>query len=345
MNAIPPTHASNRLCGISRVGLAAAVLAITLLPSGCKKTVDDATLTKNVQSALAADTVIGNQPIQVATQTGVVTLSGNVSDDTARSLAASDAAKVEGVKEVANSLTVAGMAVTPTITTPAAPTVQRTVTPTEQTAIENHQALPPPPPASAAPPPPPVHTVTVAAGRDVSIRITQSFDSETAQPGTPFSGVVTRPIVGGGYIAIPTGASIRGTVTDAKDATHFKGSSLLVLRLEGIRHEGQWVQVSADPYVLQGKGRGKNTAAKIGGGAAIGAVLGGIFGGGKGAAIGAGVGGGGGAAVQGMTRGQQVHIASESVIPFRLTNSFTVQTSRVAGSDENNAPGLQTREP
>ena len=332
-----------RVHTLSRVGLASALLALTLLPTGCKKTVDDATLTKNVQSALAADTVIGQQPVQVATQSGVVTLSGNVSDETASSLAAEDAAKVAGVKEVANDLTVAGLAVTPTITTPAAPTAPRTATPAETTAIQSNQPLPPPPTGSSAPPPPPMQTVTVPAGSDLAIRITENFDSETTQPGTPFTGVVTRPVIVNGYIAIPTGASIRGTVTDAKDAAHFKGSSLLVLRLDSIHRHGDWVPLSADPYVLQGKGRGTNTAEKIGGGAAIGAVLGGIFGGGKGAAIGAGAGAGGGTILQGATRGQQVHIASETVIRFRLTNSITVQTSRQAGPDATNAPGLQTR--
>lgn len=353
MNTISPIRTLNRLPfhPVSRFGLGAAMLAATLLPAGCKKTVDDATLTKNVQSALAADTVLnsqpGNQPgqspIQVSTQAGVVTLSGNVPDDTASNLAAADAAKVDGVKEVVNSLSVAGMAVAPTITSPAAPTAPRSATPAESAAIANNQPLPPPPTGSAAPPPPAEQTVTVAAGRDVSIRITQNLDSETTQPGTPFTGVTTRPLIANGYIAIPAGASIRGTVTDAKDATHFKGSSLLVLRLQAIHHHGSWINVSADPYVLEGKGRGKNTAEKVGGGAVIGAVLGGIFGGGKGAAIGAAAGGGGGAAVQGFTRGQQVHIASESVLPFRLTAPITVQSSLVAGSEPAPAPGLQTR--
>jgi hypothetical protein len=330
---------SIRLNTLSRIGVASAVLTLTLLPVGCKKTVDDATLTKNVQSALSADTVIGQQPVQVASQAGVVTLSGNVSDETASSLAAEDTAKVDGVKEVVNDLTVAGLTVAPTITTPAAPTAPRTATRAETTAIRARQPLPPPA-GPSAPTPPPVVTVTVPAGSDLAIRITENLDSETTQPGTPFTGVITRPVIIDGYIAVPAGASIRGTVTDAKDATHFKGSSLLVLRLDSLNRHGDWVPLSTEPYVLQGKGRGTNTAEKIGGGAAIGAVLGGIFGGGKGAAIGAGAGAGGGTILQGATRGQQVHIASETVILFRLTNSITVQTSRQAGPD---ASGLQTR--
>jgi hypothetical protein len=80
---------------------------------------------------------------------------------------------------------------------------------------------------------------------------------------------------------------------------------------------------------VEGNGRGKNTAEKIGGGAAVGAILGGIFGGGRGAAIGAGAGAGGGAIVQGATRGQQVRIPSETIIRFRTEAPFSVRTAEL----------------
>jgi hypothetical protein len=319
-------------------------LVALLATSGCKKTVDDATLTTNVKAALAGDAVIAQQPVQVAVQNGVVTLTGNVSDETASSLAAQDTAKVTGVKEVVSELTVAGLAVTPTITTPTAPAAPRLATRTERVAISQHQPLPPPPTpvAAAAPPAPAFHDVTIDAGHDLPIRITESFDSATAQPGMPFTGVVTRPIVVNGYVAIPAGAAVYGEVSDAKDATHFKGSSMLALRLTSVRRHGDRISVSTDPYVVEGKGRGTNTAEKIGGGAAIGAVLGGIFGGGKGAAIGAGAGAGGGTILQGATRGQQVQIPSETVIRFRLTSPITVRTAEEAAEPEED-PGLRTR--
>jgi hypothetical protein len=316
-----------------------ALLAI----AGCKKTVDDATLTTNVKAALAADSVISQQPVQVVVQNGVVTLTGNVSDETASSLAAQDTAKVSGVKEVVSQLTVAGLAVTPTITSPSAPTAPRLATRTERVAISQHQALPPPPDNVAPPPAPAFHDATIPAGADLPVRITESFDSATAQPGTPFSGVVTRPIIEDGYVAIPAGAAVSGVVSDVKDATHFKGSSMLALQLTSVRRHGDRINVSADPYVAEGKGRGTNTAEKIGGGAAIGAVLGGIFGGGKGAAIGAGAGAGGGTILQGATRGQQVQIPSETVIRFRLTSPITVRTSEQASDAGDEDPGLRTR--
>ncbi len=109
-----------------------------------------------------------------------------------------------------------------------------------------------------------------------------------------------------------------------QDAAHFKGSSLLTITLTSVSVKGDRLPVSTDPYSLEGKGRGKNTAEKVGGGAVVGAILGGIFGGGKGAAIGAAAGGGVGAGANAVTKGQEVTIPSESIVRFKLTNSFSV---------------------
>ncbi|SEG66109.1 BON domain-containing protein [Bryocella elongata] len=355
-----PMH---RTASVRRTLTAVALpAALAMLVTGCtKKPIDDATLTTNVQSALSADAVIGKQPVQVAVQGGIVTLTGNVSDDTAKQVAAQDAARVAGVKEVVDSMTVAGVAVAPTITeaapaassssaSPAPPPMPRPTTPAERAAIANHQPLPQPlPPAlvASAPQQPLVKTVHVAAGRVIPIRITESLSSETTQPGTTFHGVVTHEVDADGMLAIPAGSAVTGTVTDAKDAGHYKGNSLLSLTLDSIRIRGERVHVVTDAYSVEGKGRGKNTAEKIGGGAAVGAILGGIFGGGKGAAIGAAAGGGGGAVVQGVTRGQQVSIPSETVLHFHTIDPIAVQTTEVPYPDQNPdaAPSEPTLQP
>ena len=76
-------------------------------------------------------------------------------------------------------------------------------------------------------------------------------------------------------------------------------------------------------YLHQGGSRGKNTATKVGAGAAIGSIIGAIAGGGKGAAIGGAIGAGGGTAAQAATKGKQVELASETRIDFVLRVPFT----------------------
>ena len=304
-----------------------SVLTALLCANGCSRGVSDAALTTNVQSALASDPSIHQQPVQATVQKGVVTLSGNVSDDTASSVAAQDAARVRGVKEVVNSLTVAGVQVPPTVTSPAAPTQPRPTTPAEQQSLAQGQPLAPPM-ASAPPPPAPViRQVTAPVGTLIPIRITEQLESQTATSGEPFNGVVTHEIVADGAVILPAGSAVSGRVVAAKDAGHYKGHSLLSVELTAVRRHGALLPISTDAYTVEGKNRGTNSAEKIGGGAAVGAVLGGIFGHGKGAAIGALAGGGGGAAVQGFTRGQQVSIPSESVLRFRLVHPLTVSSS------------------
>jgi hypothetical protein len=316
----------------------------TLFVAGCKqKPVDDATLTQNVQTAIKNDTTIAQQPVQVGVQQGVVTLTGNVSDETASSVAAQDAARVKGVKEVVNDLEVAGMQVAPTVTSPAAPTNPRPTTAAEQQTLATGQTLPPPPNGEEAPaPPPPVYKqVTLPTGREIPVRINQSLNSGDTPEGAAFNGVVTREVVEDGMVVIPAGSAASGHVVVAKDSGHFKGHAELSIELTALRRHGTVLSVSTDPYTVESHGRGKGTAEKVGGGAAIGAVLGGIFGGGKGAAIGAAAGAGGGAAVQGLSHAKEVSISSESVIPFRLAHSISVSTAETPSAPP--PPGLQRR--
>jgi len=192
--------------------------------------------------------------------------------------------------------------------------------------------------------------VNVPSGSTIPVRVTQTLDSATTQEGQTFSGTVASDILVDGLVAIPAGSGVQGHVDAVQEAAHFKGSSLLTVSLTGITRKGERIQVSSEPYTVEGKGRGKNTAEKVGGGAAVGAILGGIFGGGKGAAIGAAAGGGLGAGANGISRGQQVQIASESVVRFRLTTPISVRV-RIDGTEptqnyrtpDNGDPTLQRR--
>ena len=183
----------------------------------------------------------------------------------------------------------------------------------------------------------------------IPVRITQTLDSATTKLGDKFTGTIATDIVIDGLTAIRQGTPVTGSVTDAQEAAHYKGSSLLSIQLSSINRRGERLTVTSDPYTVQGKGRGKNTAEKVGGGAALGAILGGIFGGGKGAAIGAAAGGGVGAGANTITKGEQVQIPSESLIRFHLTNALALRVSTgsndSADTDQNSnpSPALQSR--
>jgi len=102
------------------------------------------------------------------------------------------------------------------------------------------------------------------------------------------------------------------------------GSAELQLELTRLVIDGKDYPIVSSDYSLKGKGRGSDTAKKVGGGAVAGAIIGAIAGGGKGAAIGAGVGSAAGAGVQVFTRGQQVKVPSETLLEFRLQQPATV---------------------
>jgi hypothetical protein len=147
-----------------------------------------------------------------------------------------------------------------------------------------------------------------------------------------------------GLVAIRQGTGVTGRVSAVQEAAHYKGNSLLTVELVSINRRGDdTLSVTSDPYSVQGKGRGANTAAKVGGGAAVGAILGGIIGGGKGAAIGAASGGGLGAGANTITRGQQVQIPSESLINFKLTNTLAVRVSTSNTLSTQNTTNTQRR--
>jgi hypothetical protein len=178
--------------------------------------------------------------------------------------------------------------------------------------------------------------------------VVEDLTSATATPDMGFHATLAENLVIGNLIAIPQGTTILGRVIDAKDAAHFRGASLLSIELTRIDLHGDHVAIVTDSYEKQGAARGKNSAAKVGGGAVLGTLIGALAGGGKGAAIGAIAGAGAGGAVQGATRGQQVEIPSETLVNFSLQSPITVNPARFVGTPapanpQPDTPTLQQR--
>jgi hypothetical protein len=166
--------------------------------------------------------------------------------------------------------------------------------------------------------------VTIPAGQSILVRMIDGVDSSKNHVGDIFHASLETDLTVNGGLVARKGTDVYGRLAEAKEAGHIAGSSELQLELTRMVIDGHDYPVVSSDYTLQGKGRGKNTAEKVGGGAALGAIIGAIAGGGKGAAIGAGVGAGAGGAVQVLTRGQQVRVPSETLLEFRLQQPATV---------------------
>jgi hypothetical protein len=172
--------------------------------------------------------------------------------------------------------------------------------------------------------PVPAASVTIPTGTRLTVRTIDAVDSDKNHPGDKFLASMEEALYVDQTLVAPKGASVYGRLEEVKESGQLTGKAQLRLSLTGIVINGQVVPLSTGDYQVSGKSRGAGTAKKVGGGAAIGAVIGAIAGGGKGAAIGAGVGAGAGTAVQVMTKGDQVHVPSETLLEFSLDQPVTV---------------------
>ena len=172
--------------------------------------------------------------------------------------------------------------------------------------------------------------VTVPSGTRIMVRTVDGIDSDRKQVGDKFQASLEQPLVVDDLVVVPKGAEIYGRLTQATEAGRIQGRSQLRLELTGIVVNGQTIPLFTGEYSLSGSSRGLTTAKRVGTGAAVGAVIGAIAGGGRGAAIGAGVGAGAGTAVQVMTKGEQVHVPSETLLEFVLQQEVRMP---VAGAD------------
>lgn len=168
--------------------------------------------------------------------------------------------------------------------------------------------------------------VRVPAGTTLAIRINQRISVKTTPAGSQFDGELVEPYTDdGGRVILPKGTPVEGVVEESHARGHFKGASVLELRLTALRLNGQRYPLRTHDLTETKKGKGKRSAAFIGGGAGLGALIGGLAGGGKGALIGGLAGGGAGTAGAGLTGNRDLDIPSESIIHFRLAQDLTLQ--------------------
>lgn len=170
--------------------------------------------------------------------------------------------------------------------------------------------------------------VNVAAGTSLAIRINQHISVKSTRAGDHFTGVVEEPIVGrNNNVVIPRGTPVEGIVDASHRRGHFKGRSILELRLTTLTLGGKQYALDTHDLSRTKKGKGKRSAALIGGGAGLGMLVGGVATGGVGLVVGGLVGGGVGTAVGGLTGNRDIEIPAESIVRFKLADDLVVQAS------------------
>jgi glucose/arabinose dehydrogenase len=170
--------------------------------------------------------------------------------------------------------------------------------------------------ADQAPAPRPV--VSVPRGTRLVVRLSETIDVKHTESGQRFSGSIAEPVVVGDTVAIPRGALARGEILVAHKRGRFKGQSILELTLTGIQVHGTEYRIETSDLTRTKKGKGKRTAALIGGGAGLGMLVGGVATGGIGLLVGGLVGGGAGTAASAFTGNKDITIPAETAITFRL---------------------------
>jgi hypothetical protein len=162
----------------------------------------------------------------------------------------------------------------------------------------------------------------------MKIRLENEIDTKESRDGDRFTATALSP-------SRYADATIEGHIARINKSGKLSGKTEVALTFDRIRlRNGQSGRLAAQVVRVYGEdsvkkvdeegniesgSRGKTTAVRTGGGAALGAIIGGIAGGGKGAAIGAAVGAGAGVASTAIQGSNKVKIESGTEILIRTT--------------------------
>jgi hypothetical protein len=185
-------------------------------------------------------------------------------------------------------------------------------------------------PARAVEPPAPVlEELVVAAQSVIGLQMETSVTSERARLEDEVVARVTRDVKVSDRVVIPAGARAQGEVTLVERGGKVRERARLGVRFTSIvLADGTRLPIQTETVIREGDPPGRESAAKIGGGAIGGAIIGGLLGGAKGAAIGSTVGAGAGTAAV-MTGGRNhATLASGSPLTIRLEEPVTITVEK-----------------
>lgn len=178
----------------------------------------------------------------------------------------------------------------------------------------------------------------VGEGTLIKARLREMLSTETTQPGTDFSAVLSAPLMRDGVVIAPAGSVLEGRVTYVRAGTRFNGGAAIHLEPRSITlpdgsaytvrarviDTGDWDKTKVDDEgTIEHRNNMKKAAAAIGlstgGGAAAGAMMGGAPGAVIGGAVGAGA-----ATIVWLKQDTQAELPKELELTFSLTEPMSV---------------------
>ena len=205
-------------------------------------------------------------------------------------------------------------------------------TPTRDRAAARN--LPPPasanfdapvPGAGAEPPLPVLEELLIPADAVIGLQIETFVTTDHAEVEDDVQARVTRDVMVARHVAIPAGSLVNGSVVMAERGGKLNGASRLGVRFHTVvLNDGVEVPIATETVYREGRSRGRDNAARIGGGAVAGAILGAIFGGGRGAAIGGAAGAAGGTAAAAAGDAEPATLAAGTTLTVRLARPSRV---------------------
>jgi len=192
------------------------------------------------------------------------------------------------------------------------------------TSISDNQAS-----RSIDPPGPVLEELVVAAQSVIGLQMESSVSSDRARVEDQVVARVTRDVKVGDRVAIPAGAKANGEVTVVERGGKVRDRARLGVRFTSIvLADGTRLPIETETIYREGDSPGRESSAKIGGGAIGGAIIGGLLGGAKGAAIGGSVGAGAGTAAVMAGGRNNATLASGSPVTVRLEEPVTVTVEK-----------------
>ena len=207
---------------------------------------------------------------------------------------------------------------------PPAITPDQRVVPIAPAAITDNQAS-----RTVEPPAPLYEELVVAADSVIGLQLESPVTSEKAQVEDSVVARVTRDVKVGDRVAIPAGAKALGEVTLVERGGKMRERARLGVKFTSVvLADGTRLPLHTETIFREGDPPGRESAAKIGGGAIGGAIIGGILGGAKGAAIGGSIGAGAGTTA--VVAGDRNHATLSAGTPLtvRIEDPVTVTVEK-----------------